>query len=66
MFRYWVASWDADRARLVKEAITAKKVALSLSGAELAIQASIGIIAIWPSGDSSAVSTRAIKRAYSK
>ena len=53
----------ADSARLVKDAITAKKVAFSRSGAELAIQASIGIIAIWPSGDSSAVSTSAMKRA---
>ena len=48
---------------LVNDAITAKNVALRSAGALRAIQASIGIIAIWPSGDSSAVSMRAMKRA---
>ena len=47
----------------MNDAITAKKVAFRLAGAELAIQASIGIIAIWPSGEVSAVSTTAMKRA---
>ena len=42
----------------MNEAITAKYVALRLAGAEFAIQASMGIMEIWPSGDSSAVFTR--------
>lgn len=50
-------------AAVVAISMTAKKVALSPEGALRAIQASIGIIATWPSGDSTAVSTMAIKRA---
>ena len=60
---YFVPRLLADRARLVKEAMTAKKVALRCAGAFLAIQASIGIIAICPRGDSIAVSKTAMKRA---
>ncbi len=63
-FRYLVPRLLSDSARLVKEAITAKKVALKCEGALLAIHASMGIIATWPSGDSSAVSTIVMKRAY--
>jgi hypothetical protein len=61
--RYLVSSELDERARLVNDAITAKKVALRFSGALRAIQASIGIIATWPRGDSSAVSMIAMKRA---
>ena len=56
-------NFEADKARLVNEAITAKKVAFKFAGAELAIQASIGIMEICPSGDSNAVSIKAINRA---
>ena len=56
-------SCEADSARLAKELITAKKVAFRWGGAELAIHASIGTIETWPSGDSSAVLTMAMKRA---
>jgi len=45
-FRYLVPSWLNDKARFVNEAITAKKVAFKLAGAEFAIQASMGIIEI--------------------
>ena len=62
-FKYLVPRLLADRARLVNDAMTAKNVALSSTGACLAIQASIGIIAIWPKGDSNVVSTRAMNRA---
>ena len=41
----------------------AQRVRIDVTGAQRAIHASIGTIAIWPSGDSSAVSTRAMKRA---
>ena len=54
-------SWN--NARLVKEAMTAKYVAFNCDGAEFAIHASIGIIAICPSGDSNAVFASAMKRA---
>ena len=47
----------------MKDAITAKKVALRCAGAEFAIHASIGTIDTWPSGDSSAVLAMAMKRA---
>src|SRR6185436_9136575 len=61
--RYLVASWPAESDRLLNEAMIAKYVALRLDGAELAIHASIGIIATCPSGDSSAVFTTTMKRA---
>ena len=61
--RYFVPSWLKESARFVNEAITAKNVALRCAGAELAIHTSIGIIEIWPSGDSKAVSIKAMKRA---
>jgi len=48
---------------LVNDAITAKNVAFSSTGALRAIQASIGIIATCPSGDSMAVSSTAMNRA---
>jgi len=63
VLRYFVPSSAADNARLVKEAITAKNVALRCGGAECAIQASMGTIDTCPSGDSTAVLTRAMKRA---
>ena len=44
-FRYLVPSEFADKARLVKDAKTAKKVAFKCEGAFFAIQANIGIIA---------------------
>lgn len=63
VFRYLMRRLLRERARLVKDAITAKNVAFRWGGALLAIHTSIGIIATCPRGDSSAVSTTAINRA---
>ena len=54
-FRYLVPNELADKAKLVKEANTAKKVAFKCEGAFFAIQANKGIIETCPKGDSSAV-----------
>ena len=56
----------ADKAMFVKEAKTAKKVALYFEGAFFAIQASIGIIATWARGDSTAVFKTAMNLASMK
>ena len=53
----------ADRAKLVKEANTAKKVAFKCEGAFFAIQANKGIIETCPRGDSRAVFIIAINLA---
>ena len=60
-----VPRWLKDSAKLVNEAITAKYAASKFAGAAFAIQASIGNMAICPSGNSKAVSDRAMKRASS-
>ena len=54
-FKDFVPKELAERARFVKEAKTAKKVALRCEGAFLAIQANHGIIDTCPNGDSKAV-----------
>jgi nucleotide-binding universal stress UspA family protein len=57
---YLFADYVVKQAKIEAEEAGAKNVAFKLFGAELAIQANIGIIAICPSGDSSAVFTKAI------
>ena len=62
-FKYLVPKALADKARFVKDAKIAKKVAFKWDGAFFAIQANNGIIEICPKGDSNAVLTMAINRA---
>ena len=62
-FKYLVPKALADKARFVKEAKIAKKVAFKWVGAFFAIQANNGIIETCPKGDSIAVFTIAINRA---
>ena len=62
-FKYLAPKALADRARFVKEAKIAKKVAFKWDGAFFAIQANNGIIEICPKGDSNAVFTIAINLA---
>ena len=62
-FRYLVPKALADKARFVKDAKIAKKVAFKCAGAFFAIQANNGIIDTCPKGDSKAVLTMAINRA---
>src|SRR3989338_2474281 len=59
-FKYFVPRVEAERAKLVNEAITAKYVALYFAGASLEIQASIGTIASCPKGDTATVSMNAM------
>ena len=58
-----VSKFPEECAKLVKLASTAKKVALRWLGADLAIQAKIGIMETCPSGLSKAVLKIAMKRA---
>ena len=62
-FKYLVPKALADKARFVKEAKIAKKVAFRCDGAFFAIQANNGIIDTCPKGDSKAVLMIAINRA---